>query len=126
MLGGCKVRGRKAAQLVFLSCKVSGRFSLRLRAGHSLAMSCMTSSSKPLLLISLQTGCPAFLCTVQVVDEQTMLLLFVYRRNYFDATDALVYVIDSFDRKRIVESGSELDIILEVSITLPCPGKVVT
>ncbi len=36
------------------------------------------------------------------------------RRNYFDATDALVYVIDSFDRKRIVESGSELDIILEV------------
>jgi len=38
----------------------------------------------------------------------------VHRRNYFDATDALVYVIDSFDRKRIVESGSELDIILEV------------
>ncbi|KAF5831892.1 ARF-like GTPase [Dunaliella salina] len=36
-----------------------------------------------------------------------------YWRNYFDATDALVYVIDSFDRKRIVESGSELDIILE-------------
>lgn len=39
----------------------------------------------------------------------------VHRRNYFDATDALVYVIDSFDRKRIVESGSELEIILEVS-----------
>mmetsp|Transcript_37498 Transcript_37498/g.94656 ORF Transcript_37498/g.94656 Transcript_37498/m.94656 type:complete len:178 (-) Transcript_37498:198-731(-) len=36
-----------------------------------------------------------------------------YWRNYFDATDALVYVIDSFDRKRIVESGSELDMILE-------------
>lgn len=36
------------------------------------------------------------------------------RRNYFDATDALVYVIDSADRKRMVESGSELDLILEV------------
>jgi hypothetical protein len=37
------------------------------------------------------------------------------RRNYFDSTDALIYVIDSFDRKRIAESGSELDMILEVS-----------
>ncbi|KAJ9521362.1 ARF-like GTPase [Haematococcus lacustris] len=36
-----------------------------------------------------------------------------YWRNYFDATDALVYVIDSSDRKRMVESGSELDMILE-------------
>lgn len=38
------------------------------------------------------------------------------RRNYFDSTDALIYVIDSFDRKRIVESGSELDQILEASV----------
>ncbi|GFH21502.1 ADP-ribosylation factor-like protein 3, partial [Haematococcus lacustris] len=39
-----------------------------------------------------------------------------YWRNYFDATDALVYVIDSSDRKRMVESGSELDMILEMQI----------
>lgn len=36
-----------------------------------------------------------------------------YWRNYFDATDSLIYVIDSADRKRILESGSELDLILE-------------
>ncbi len=28
-----------------------------------------------------------------------------YWRNYFDQTDALVYVIDSADRKRLEESG---------------------
>lgn len=37
------------------------------------------------------------------------------RRNYFDSTDALVYVIDSADRKRIDECGLELAQLLEVS-----------
>lgn len=41
----------------------------------------------------------------------------VYRRNYFDRTDALVFVIDSFDKKRLEEAGTELDSLLEV---LPC------
>jgi hypothetical protein len=36
------------------------------------------------------------------------------RRNYFDSTDALVYVIDSADRKRIDECGVELAQLLEV------------
>lgn len=32
-----------------------------------------------------------------------------YWRNYFDHTDALVYVIDSTDQKRMEETGIELD-----------------
>lgn len=31
-----------------------------------------------------------------------------YWRNYFDQTDALVYVIDCSDRRRIDETGAEL------------------
>ena len=37
--------------------------------------------------------------------------------NYFDQTDALIYVIDSADRKRLEESGEEL-----ASVCAPCPG----
>lgn len=36
------------------------------------------------------------------------------RRNYFESTDALIYVIDSADRKRIDECGVELGQLLEV------------
>ncbi|GAX79915.1 hypothetical protein CEUSTIGMA_g7355.t1 [Chlamydomonas eustigma] len=36
-----------------------------------------------------------------------------YWRNYFDSTDALIYVIDSSDKNRILESGTELTEILE-------------
>ncbi len=32
-----------------------------------------------------------------------------YWRNYFDHTDALIYVIDSSDQKRMEETGIELD-----------------
>ncbi len=48
------------------------------------------------------------------------------RRNYFDATDALIYVIDSHDAKRLAESGSELDMILEVRarVCRPCELQV--
>ena len=35
-----------------------------------------------------------------------------YWRNYFDHTDALVYVIDSSDQKRMEETGVELDQLL--------------
>jgi hypothetical protein len=48
------------------------------------------------------------------------------RRNYFDSTDALIYVIDSFDRKRIVESGSELDQILEASAAVVASSSLST
>jgi ADP-ribosylation factor-like protein 3 len=37
-----------------------------------------------------------------------------YWANYFQGTDALVYVIDSADRKRLAESGAELQKLLEV------------
>ena len=47
------------------------------------------------------------------------------RRNYFDATDALIYVIDSADRKRIDECGLELGQLLEVG-GLPQPRAVAT
>ena len=35
-----------------------------------------------------------------------------YWRNYYDRTDALIYVIDSSDSRRMEESGSELDQLL--------------
>ncbi|CAD7704014.1 unnamed protein product, partial [Ostreobium quekettii] len=35
------------------------------------------------------------------------------RRNYFDSTDAMIYVIDSSDRKRIGECCTELANLLE-------------
>ena len=36
-----------------------------------------------------------------------------YWRNYFDQTDALVYVIDCSDRRRIDETGAELEALLQ-------------
>ncbi len=36
------------------------------------------------------------------------------RRNYFDQTDALIYVIDSADSKRLSESEFELTELLQV------------
>ena len=39
-----------------------------------------------------------------------------YWANYFQGTDALVFVIDSADRKRLAESGAELQKLLEVRI----------
>ncbi|KAJ3110661.1 ADP-ribosylation factor protein 3, partial [Physocladia obscura] len=36
-----------------------------------------------------------------------------YWRNYFDATNVLIYVIDSSDRVRLEETGLELNLLLE-------------
>jgi len=36
-----------------------------------------------------------------------------YWRNYFDQTDALIYVIDSADRRRMAETGVELQQLLD-------------
>eukprot|EP00735_Rhodelphis_limneticus_P006977 TRINITY_DN19454_c0_g1::TRINITY_DN19454_c0_g1_i1::g.17175::m.17175 TRINITY_DN19454_c0_g1::TRINITY_DN19454_c0_g1_i1::g.17175 ORF type:complete len:193 (-),score=42.08,sp/A8ISN6/ARL3_CHLRE/60.11/4e-77,Arf/PF00025.16/8.1e-63,SRPRB/PF09439.5/1.5e-13,G-alpha/PF00503.15/0.0046,G-alpha/PF00503.15/7.6e-07,Gtr1_RagA/PF04670.7/3.2e-11,MMR_HSR1/PF01926.18/9.4e-10,Miro/PF08477.8/3.7e-09,Ras/PF00071.17/6.9e-09,AAA_18/PF13238.1/0.00049,AAA_18/PF13238.1/2e+03,AAA_17/PF13207.1/0.0023,GTP_EFTU/PF00009.22/34,GTP_ len=36
-----------------------------------------------------------------------------YWRNYFESTDCLVYVIDSADHRRLVETGEELQRLLE-------------
>lgn len=36
-----------------------------------------------------------------------------YWRNYFDSTDALIFVIDSADRRRMEETGLELQQLLE-------------
>lgn len=36
-----------------------------------------------------------------------------YWRNYFDSTNALIYVIDSADKNRFEESGEELSQLLE-------------
>ena len=36
-----------------------------------------------------------------------------YWKNYYDNTDALVYVIDSADRRRIEETGLELNSLIE-------------
>jgi ADP-ribosylation factor-like protein 3 len=36
-----------------------------------------------------------------------------YWQNYFESTDGLVYVIDSADRKRLQETGVELNLLLE-------------
>lgn len=39
-----------------------------------------------------------------------------YWANYFNNTDALVYVIDSADTKRVKEAGEELEKLLEVEM----------
>jgi len=36
-----------------------------------------------------------------------------YWKNYFEHTDALLYVIDSSDKARVEESGNELNVLLE-------------
>ncbi|CAK4687047.1 hypothetical protein LEN26_016406 [Aphanomyces euteiches] len=36
-----------------------------------------------------------------------------YWRNYYEQTDALIYVIDSADRRRLEETGIELNALLE-------------
>lgn len=54
-----------------------------------------------------------FKLTVFDVGGQEMLR--TYWGNYFEGTDALVYVIDSADRKRLEESGKELEKLLTVS-----------
>lgn len=36
-----------------------------------------------------------------------------YWRNYFEQTDSLVYVIDSADRRRLDETGAQLNELLE-------------
>mmetsp|Transcript_20871 Transcript_20871/g.63617 ORF Transcript_20871/g.63617 Transcript_20871/m.63617 type:complete len:166 (-) Transcript_20871:931-1428(-) len=44
-----------------------------------------------------------------------------YWRNYFDQTDALVYVIDSADRRRLEETGVELGQLLQEDKLLGVP-----
>ena len=39
-----------------------------------------------------------------------------YWENYIEGIDSLVYVIDSADRKRLAESGAELQKLLEVTL----------
>lgn len=39
-----------------------------------------------------------------------------HRRNYFESTDALIYVIDSADRRRVDECSLELAQLLEVRV----------
>jgi ADP-ribosylation factor-like protein 3 len=41
-----------------------------------------------------------------------------YWGNYFANTDALVYVIDSADTKRVKEAGEELEKLLQVGFVL--------
>lgn len=51
----------------------------------------------------------------------------MYRRNYFEATDALIFVIDSFDRKRLAEAGEELSYLLAARCLLLaflCPHRL--
>lgn len=47
------------------------------------------------------------------------------RRNYFESTDGLVYVIDSADRKRLDECGMELAQLLEVRALSSAPTVLV-
>lgn len=44
-----------------------------------------------------------------------------YWRNYFDKTDALIYVIDSSDRRRIEETAIELKQLLDEASLMNAP-----
>ncbi|EAR82037.1 ADP-ribosylation factor(Arf)/Arf-like (ARL) small GTPase family protein (macronuclear) [Tetrahymena thermophila SB210] len=52
-------------------------------------------------------------CKLNVWDVGGQKALRDYWENYFEGTDALVYVIDSSDTKRLKESGQELEKLLE-------------
>ena len=52
-------------------------------------------------------------CKLNVWDIGGPKAIRPYWSNYFEQTDAMVYVIDSADRKRIEETGLELADILE-------------
>ena len=52
-------------------------------------------------------------CKLNVWDIGGQKAIRPYWRNYFEQTDAMVYVIDSADRKRIEETGLELADLLE-------------
>ncbi|KAL4463400.1 hypothetical protein ABPG72_011612 [Tetrahymena utriculariae] len=55
-------------------------------------------------------------CKLNVSDVGGQKALRDYWDNYFEGTDALAYVIDSCDTKRLRESGQELEKLLEVRI----------
>lgn len=52
-------------------------------------------------------------CKLNVWDIGGQKAIRPYWRNYFEQTDAMVYVIDSADRKRIEETGLEQADLLE-------------
>eukprot|EP00998_Keelungia_sp_KM082_P009863 NODE_6054_length_660_cov_53.148218_g6031_i0.p1 GENE.NODE_6054_length_660_cov_53.148218_g6031_i0~~NODE_6054_length_660_cov_53.148218_g6031_i0.p1 ORF type:complete len:180 (+),score=60.12 NODE_6054_length_660_cov_53.148218_g6031_i0:79-618(+) len=47
-----------------------------------------------------------------------------YWNNYFDNVDAMVYVVDSADQKRVEEAGQELATLLEEEKLRGCPVLV--
>lgn len=44
-----------------------------------------------------------------------------YWRNYFEQTDALVWVVDSGDRMRMNDCKTELHSLLTEDVCTPCP-----
>eukprot|EP01063_Lacrimia_lanifica_P039948 TRINITY_DN8911_c1_g1_i1.p1 TRINITY_DN8911_c1_g1~~TRINITY_DN8911_c1_g1_i1.p1 ORF type:complete len:181 (+),score=71.53 TRINITY_DN8911_c1_g1_i1:205-747(+) len=47
-----------------------------------------------------------------------------YWRNYFQETDAMLYVVDSADRRRLEETGLELSLLMEEAKLARCPVLV--
>lgn len=49
-----------------------------------------------------------------------------YWRNYFEKTDALIWVVDATDRLRIDDCRTELHGLLQEEVTKPLPSKIQT
>lgn len=67
--------------------------------------------------VPLHFTCPSGYCRCTHTTCTLTACKCLRRRNYFDSTDALIYVIDSSDRKRVEEAGLELGQLLEVGCT---------
>lgn len=69
------------------------------------------------ILITQQRYIPMVNDTVQILvcaeEDPSQVSIRPYWQNYFDGTDAIVYVIDSSDRRRVEETGDEMNSLIE-------------
>lgn len=102
-----KVRGDQEVRILLLGLDNAGKTSI-LRKIANEDISCVT----PTPGFSIKTICRGKL-RVNVWDLGGQKAIRGFWRNYYDSTDAIIYVIDSSDRRRIEETGVELQQLLE-------------
>lgn len=79
-------------------------------------VACERQDGKGQVTFSVRSTAACAILLVPLVKEPRLYrrLFVLCRRNYFDSTDGIIFVIDSSDRKRLDETGDELAQLLEV------------